>query len=116
MPASSGPGGITTGTRGSRRLPSPSRQPSAHLCPLTLYIVNTVTPPPHTHTSDSSQAPCVPSKTVKKHTPVVLSHQVIAAARHEHSEEGLGGRGSSRRWVAPLTCLGTQVERQPVEC
>lgn len=89
-------------------------QPSALLSPLTLRIVTTVTAPPsHTHTSDSSRAPWVPSKTVKKHTSVVLSHQVTAATRHQHSEERLGGRGSSRRWVAPLTCLGVQVERQP---
>ena len=31
VPASSGPGGITTGTRGSRHLPSPNLPPA--LCP-----------------------------------------------------------------------------------
>lgn len=116
MPASSGPGGITTGTRGSRRLPSPNLLPA--LCPpessYFTHCYHCYRPPPsHTHTSDSSRAPWVPSKTVKKHTSVVLSHQVTAATRHQHSEERLGGRGSSRRWVAPLTCLGVQVERQP---
>lgn len=118
MPASSGPGGITTGTRGSRRLPSPNLLPA--LCPpessYFTHCYHCYRHPPapsHTHTSDSSRVPCVPSKTVKKHTSVVLSHQVAAATRHQHSEERLGGRGSSRRWVAPLTCLGTQVERQP---
>ena len=74
-----------TGAPGGSPVPT-CRQPAAHLSPLTLCIVTAVTslPPPPPHTP---RAACVPSKTVKQRTPMVLSHQVTA----------VGGIGTVRK-------------------
>lgn len=112
----SGPGGSRQDT-GLRRLPSPNLLPA--LCPPEssyshCYHCCTPHPSPQPHTSDSSRVPCVPSKTVKKHTSVVLSHR-CSSHRHQHSEGKT--RGS---WEQPEVGgatnynLGTQVESSRV--